>query len=33
LVSTLSNITVGLLFGAAALLMVEGAKKAVGHKH
>jgi len=33
LVSMLSNITVGLLFGAAALLLVEGAKKMMGQKH
>lgn len=32
-VSTISNISVGLLFGAVALLVVEGAKKAMGSKH
>jgi predicted DNA repair protein MutK len=33
LVSTLSNISVGLLFGAAALAVVEGAKRMMGTKH
>ena len=33
LVATISNISVGLLFGAAALLVVEGVKKAMGKKH
>ncbi len=32
-VSTLSNIGVGLLFGAAALLVIEGAKRAIAKKH
>ena len=33
LVSALSNISIGLLFGILALIVVEGTKKLVGQKH